>query len=356
MENMIAFIRGIPPAESFPKEKLVECARSAILDHGDQILQYAGSAGYDPLRQWIADKHHTDLDGVILGQGSLQLLDFYIHSNLMPGDLVFVEQPTYDRTLTLFKRAGMNIKGFKLTNGVIDLGEVERSLKGGSIPKAFYVIADFQNPSGALMPLEHRQELLGLAEQYGFLIIEDGPYRHLRYTGEPVPTFHEQDNNHVLHMSSFSKMISPGLRVGYMVGTKGMISLIRQYAEDSCINSSHLNQAVVFEFISNGWLEDHIGSLITLYRSRLNAMLDSLEAYIGDKGEWLEPQGGFFAGLTLNENLSIPDEKTCKAVGLSLSNSQGFFLNGGEKFLRLPFCALNPEEIRTGIQRLASLL
>ena len=120
-----------------------------------------------------------------------------------------------------------------------------------------------------------------------------------------MPTFYELDNRHVLHMSSFSKMISPGLRVGYMVGPEELISSIRQYAEDSCINSSHLNQAVVFEFIRNGWLEDHIESLITLYRSRLNAMLDSLETYIGDKGEWLEPQGGFFAGLTLKKTSSF---------------------------------------------------
>ena len=356
MENTIAFIRGIPPVESFPKEKLVECARTAILDHGDQILQYAGSAGYDPLRQWIAERHDASPDHVILGQGSLQLLDFFIHACLKPGDLVYVEQPTYDRTLTLFKRAGIQIKGFNLINGVIELGEVEGSLRGGEVPKAFYIIPDFQNPSGALMPHGQRQKLIELAEQYDFLVVEDGPYRHLRYSGEPVPTFNELDNSHVLHMSSFSKMISPGLRVGYMVGSKELISSIRQYAEDSCINSSYLNQAVVFEFIRNGWLEGHIEALITLYRSRLNAMLDSLETYIGDKGEWLEPQGGFFAGLTLKKDIVIPDEQTCKAAGLALSNSQGFFLDGGEKFLRLPFCALTPEEIRTGIQRLASLL
>jgi len=250
----------------------------------------------------------------------------------------------------------MRLKGFDLTKGVIDLGEVERSLKDGSIPKAFYVIADFQNPSGALMPLSHRQKLLELADQYGFLIIEDGPYRHLRYAGDAVPTFQELDYRYVLHMSSFSKMISPGIRVGYMVGSAKVIPPIRQYAEDSCINSSHLNQAMVFEFIRNGWLEGHVESLITLYRSRLNTMLDSLQTFIGDKGEWLEPQGGFFAGLTLNENIIFPDAQTCQAAGLALSNSQGFFLNDGERFLRLPFCALTPEEIRTGIQRLAGLL
>jgi DNA-binding transcriptional MocR family regulator len=356
MEKTIAFIRGIPPVESFPKEKLVECTKAAILNHGDQILQYAGAAGYDPLRQWIADKHHSVLESIILGQGSLQLLDFFIHACLRPGDLVYVEQPTYDRTLTIFERAGIKVKGFNLTKGVINLMEVEESLKNGAIPKAFYVIPDFQNPSGAIMPLEQRQKLLGLANQFDFLVIEDGPYRHLRYLGEPVPTFYEQESSHVLHMSSFSKMVSPGLRVGYMVGAEKMISRIRQYAEDSCINSSYLNQAVIYEFIQNGWLEGHIESLISLYRIRLNAMLDSLATYIGKKGEWLEPQGGFFAGLTLKENVSVPDAQTCKAAGIALSNSKGFFINGGEKFIRLPFCALTPEEIRTGIQRLASLL
>ena len=355
MEKTIAFIRGIPPVESFPKEKLIECSKNAILNHGDLILQYAGAAGYDPLRQWIADRHQVDLNGVILGQGSLQLLDFFIHSCLKPGDLVYVEQPTYDRALTLFKRAGMQVKGFNLINGVIDLEAVEDSLNTGELPKAFYVIPDFQNPSGALMPLDQRQKLLGFAKRYDFLVIEDGPYRHLRYSGETVPSFFEQDRGHVLHMSSFSKIISPGLRVGYMAAPETIISNVRQYAEDSCINSSYLNQAVIYEFIFNGWLDSHIESLITLYRIRLNAMLDSLDEFIGNKGEWLKPQGGFFVGLTFDKNVGVPDAQSCKAAGIALSNSQGFFIGGGENFLRLPFCALSPEEIQTGIQRLAQL-
>ncbi len=356
MQKTIAFIRGIPPVESFPKEKLVACARTVILEHGDTILQYAGASGYAPLRQWIADRHQSDPDRVILGQGSLQLLDFFIHACLLPGDLVFVEQPTYDRTLTLFLRAGMKVKGFPLTKGVIDLGEVEESLKSGFVPKAFYLIPDFQNPSGALMPLEHRQRLIELADQYNFLIIEDGPYRHLRYSGVPISTLYEIDSSRILHMSSFSKMISPGLRVGYLLGAKDLISTIRQYAEDSCINASHLNQAMVFEFIRNGWLDPHLESLIALYRNRLNAMLESLETFIGAKGDWIKPQGGFFAGLTLKDECIIPDARACAAAGLALSDSRGFFLNGEENFLRLPFCALTPEEIRTGIQRLARLI
>ena len=356
MEKTIAFIRGIPPIESFPKEKLVECARTAILNHGDLILQYAGAAGYDPLRDWIADKHQVGIDSVILGQGSLQLLDFFIHSCLTPGDLIYVEQPTYDRSLTLFKRAGMRMKGFDLTNGRMDLDAVENSLHNGEVPKAFYVIPDFQNPSGALMPLEQRQRLLSFAKKYDFLVIEDCPYRHLRYSGEPVPTFIEQSQDRTIHMCSFSKMISPGLRVGYMAAPEVITSRIRQYAEDSCINSSYLNQAIVYEFIRNGWLESQIESLLSPYGIRLNTMLESLRTYIGNQGEWLKPQGGFFVGLTLRETASVPDAQTCKTGGIALSNSKGFFIKGGDKFLRLPFCALTPEEIHTGIQRLAKLI
>ena len=356
MEKTIAFIRGIPPAESFPKEKLVECARTAILQHGDLILQYAGAAGFDPLREWIADKHQVGINSVILGQGSLQLLDFFIHSCLTPGDLIFVEQPTYDRSLKLFERAGMRLKGFTLTKGRMDLGAIEDALHGGAVPKAFYVIPDFQNPSGALMSMKQRKKLLSLAKRYDFMVIEDGPYRHLRYSGKPVPAFIEQNQDHVIHMSSFSKMISPGLRVGYMMAPEMIVSSIRQYAEDSCINSSYLNQAIVYEFIRNGWLDIHIEDLLMLYSIRLNAMLESLRTYIGDYGDWLKPQGGFFVGLTLRDSSQVPDAQICKSAGIALSNSKGFFINGGENFLRLPFCALTPEEIQIGIQRLAKLI
>ena len=159
-----------------------------------------------------------------MGQGSLQLLDFFIHACLKPGDLVFVEQPTYDRTLTLFKRAGIQLEGFNLVDGKMDFSVIEKSLRAGAAPKAFYVIPDFQNPSGALMPPDQRQKLLELARQYHFWIIEDGPYRHLRYSGEPVPTFFEQDRDLVMHMSSFSKMISPGMRVGYIAAPDAIAS------------------------------------------------------------------------------------------------------------------------------------
>ena len=250
----------------------------------------------------------------------------------------------------------MKLKGFSLKNGSIDIDEVKDTLKKGIVPKVFYVIPDFQNPSGALMPLAQRQKLLDLAYRYQFMIIEDGPYRHLRYSGDPVPAFFEQDQTKVIHMSSFSKLISPGLRVGYIITPDAITARIRNYAEDSYINSSYLNQAIVHEFIRNGWLESHIESLIALFGARLNAMLDSLRIHIKDKGKWIQPQGGFFVGLDLDGSARLPDADTCRSAGIALSNSNGFFLNGGERFIRLPFCALTPEEIQTGILRLAEIV
>lgn len=356
MKKIISFTRGIPPDESFPKKQLAECARKAILQTGGQTLQYASASGFEPLREWIAEKHKTKRENVLIGQGSLQLLDFFIRSNLNPNDLVFVEQPSYDRSLTLFKRAGIQLKGFPLVNGEIDLNEVEDALQKGFHPKAFYIIPDFQNPSGALMPQGHREKLLNLAGKYNFQIIEDGPYRHLRYSGEPVEPFFDKNPERVVYMSSFSKMISPGLRVGYIIAPANILGSICQYAEDSYINASHLNQVIIYNFIFNGWLDGHISSLLTLYKSRLKAMLNTLQTWMAGRGTWLKPQGGFFVGLTLNPGLHIPEAESCSESGLMLSDSSGFFITGGENFIRLPFCALTPQEIQMGVERLARIL
>ena len=356
MEKIISFTRGIPPDESFPKEKLAECASTAILKNGSQTLQYASAAGYEPLRDWIAEECKTAREKVLIGQGSILLLDFFIHSNLNPNDLVFVEQPSYDRSLTLFKRAGIRLKGFSLVNGEIDMDEVEAALSSGLRPKAFYVIPDFQNPSGALMPKTHRKKLLNLADQYNFLIIEDGPYRHLRYSGNALEQLVEINPSRVVLMSSFSKMVSPGLRVGYMIAPAEITASICQYAENSYINASHLNQAIIYNFILNGWMDDHISSLLTIYKSRLAAMLGALRICMAERGTWLEPEGGFFVGLSLNSGFHIPNAQQCSEAGIVLTNSNGFFLSGGENFIRLPFCALTPEKIEAGIERLAKII
>ena len=356
MADIIAFNRGVPPAESFPKEQLIESARNVISNEGNQILQYGNPLGYEPLREWISNRFNGTPAQVIMGQGSLQLLDIFIKTSLAAGDMVFFEQPTYDRTLTLFRRAGMELKGFTLRNGMMDGDEIEETLRNGIVPKAFYVIPDFQNPSGAEMPLELRKRLIRLAEEFRFLIIEDGAYRHLRYYGQNLPRLIDLNPEHVIHMSSFSKMISPGMRVGFMVAGIEIINRLGKYAEDSFISTNFLNQAIIYDFIQRGLMEDHILFLKDLYQERLKSILFALENHISKSGTWIEPKGGFFTGVNLKQGFKQPDANMLTEKNIVLMASHGFFIEGGDDFIRLPFCALTPAQINEGIKRLAELI
>jgi len=352
IENTIAFNRGVPPPESFPLEQLAECVQHVIMKEGRGVLQYGSAFGYEPLREWIAAYHNVSTDQVIVGQGSLQLLDHLARAWLAPGDLVFTEQPTYDRTLTIFQRAGLRVRGFDLVDGAVDLDAVEADLESGMIPKVFYIIPDFQNPSGALMPASERARLIKLARQYGFLLVEDGPYRQLRYEGKPLPRLQDLGPEQVAHTSSFSKLISPGMRVGYLVGPRELVKILGDFAQQTYISPSCLDQAIAAEFIQRGWMKDHLSALKAIYHPRLRAILRALEEHFSSLASWIQPEGGFFVGLTLNGTLTPPDADNQRAAGILLSDSCGFFLSGGNQFIRLPFCALTPEQIARGIAAL----
>jgi len=356
MTDMITFTRGVPPAESFPNEELIECTRQTIIAHSAQILNYGSAAGYEPLREYIAQQYAVSGEQVVVGQGSLQLLDFLCRISIEKGDSVFVEQPTYDRTLTVFKRAKANLHGFRLVAGQINIEEVEGLLEKGTIPKYFYVISDFQNPNGSVMGITERHALISLARQYGFLIIEDSPYRRLRYEGKPLLSLFEISPDVVIRMSSYSKLVSPGLRTGYIILSKVLAKKLIQFAEDTYVCPSFFNQAVVLEFIERGMLEKQVKKLIHLYRPRLRTILSEMDSCMNEFGEWVKPQGGFFVGLTLNKDIDMLKLSEAISSKLTLSDGHGFFLNGGSHFIRLPFCALTESEITIGIHRLADAI
>ena len=355
--KIIAFTRGVPPPESFPAKQLAICANDALKEEGELVLQYGQAAGYQPLRELLASQAGISAERVIVGQGSLQLLDQVVRLLVKPTDVVLVEQPTYDRTLTLLRRAGAKVIGVDLEEDGISIEYLESELRKGLKPTLFYLIPDFQNPSGCVMSIAKRQRLLELADRFDFLVVEDAPYHSLRYSGTALPSLFELNPAQVLQMSSFSKLISPGLRVGYAILPPVMAAQLIKFAEDTYINSPHLNQAMVYRFIQKGWLDTQLVELKKLYSLRLKSLLSSLNKYMKDKGHWNPPSGGFFTGFTTMRKLEI-DELLGKAerVGLRLSDGRGFFVHGGQNFIRLPFCALTPAEIQTGIQRLAEIL
>jgi 2-aminoadipate transaminase len=357
-KSLIKLTRGVPPAESFPIDQLAECANAVLLEHGDEVLQYGSSRGFPALRALVAQEAGIDENRVIVGQGSLQLQDLCARMLFKPGDLAYAEEPSYDRAVTVLRRAGAQVVGFPLADDGIDVDAVQARLKGGERPVLFYLIPDFQNPSGKVLSQEKRQRIVDLARQYDFWIVEDAPYRKLRYQGEELPALFDLAPDRVLQMSSYSKLISPGLRVGYVILPDPLVDSLAKMAEDTYINASFLNQAIVAEYIRRGWLESNIAGLRNLYEPRLYAMLGALEEHMADLGAWSKPEGGFFVGMTLEADISTDDLLSKgREANLLLTDGRGFFANGGgDNFVRLPFCALTPDEIQEGIARLAEVV
>ncbi len=352
----IVFTRGTPTTDVFSLEEVSSSFRTAIEHYGLEALQYGNSFGFPPLCRWLADRYGVEADQVLTSNGSLQLLDLLCHPLVSPGDVVFTEEPTYDRAIVLLRRHGTQIEGIPLEPDGPDLDQLEAALSR-HFPKFFYIIPDFQNPSGATCSLDKRRRIVELAKLHNFWLVEDTPYRLLRYRGEDEPTLFELAPDRVLHLNSFSKVIVPGTRVGFVVGPKKMVARIARVAEDTYITPGILGQAIVFEYCNSGFLQPQLKRLKTAYVPRLQAALEGLDKHL-PSAQTTRPEGGFFLSLTL------PQAITCNMVrsgaaseNLTLTDGEAFFPNGGgERFLRLPFCAMTPEQIEAGIFRLAEVV
>jgi len=351
--ELIKLTRGVPPAEAFPTQGLIECCAGALKAFGDVLLQYQPAFGFAPLRNALADDAEVKPEQVIVGNGSIQLLAFLAEAVLSPGDTVLVERPSYDRAITTFRRAGLNVVGIPLEDDGAELAAFKEAVRTHA-PQLFYVIPDFQNPTGVTTSLAKREAVSELASRHDFLIVEDIPYRRLRYFGEDVVTFRELAPERVVQLSSFSKLLSPGIRVGWLVGPADLVRRIGKIAEDTYITPNMLGQGIVYEFLRRGWLTENLERLKSLYRPRLQAMLEALERFLPE-GKWFKPQGGFFIGLWLPEGVQAERvAEIAREEGLVLSRSAGFFPDGDpSRFVRLPFCALSEVEIFEAIGRLA---
>ncbi|MBS3791321.1 PLP-dependent aminotransferase family protein [Candidatus Bipolaricaulota bacterium] len=349
----VSFNRGVPATQSLPKGKVSEVAESVLDRYGDSLLQYGSSRGFAPLRKKLADWYEgATSDGVLVGNGSLQILDMIANLYLGPGDTVVVEKPTYDRAITIFNRAGAEVRGVNLEQDGPDIEDLEDLLETHD-PTLLYTIPDFQNPTGISASTKKREELAELTAEHGTLVVEDSPYRKLRYRGEEKPALRSFDTEGVVQISSFSKLVGPGIRVGWVVGNSEIIDELAVYAEDTYITPGLLSQGVVNHLVGEGWLEENVERLIGLYGPRLEATLGSLEEYFPE-ADWVRAQGGFFVGLWLPENTEVNEfYNGAEKENLILSSPEGFFPDrGGEDFVRLPFPALPPGRIEEGIKRL----
>jgi 2-aminoadipate transaminase len=351
--EIINFTRGVPANESFPIDEVIEAAGAILKTNGAAMLQYGSSLGFQPLREWLAEWLGVHVERVLTGNGSLQLIEFLGLHMLRAGDVVFTEAPTYDRTITLLRRHRATVVGIPLEADGPNIEALERALLD-RVPKFFYIIPDFQNPAGATCSGIKRRRIVDLAERYGFLLVEDAPYRLLRYRGHQEPTLYELAPERTLHMGSFTKLIAPGVRTGYMIGDASLITKLARVAEDTYISPGYVAQGITYEWCRRGRLLPQIERLKQLYGPRLDACLAGLDKHMPD-ARATRPDGGFFVSLTLPEGVLTTAVRAQAATrGLNLTDGLAFFPEGGgERFLRLPFCALSPREIDDGIRRLA---
>jgi len=355
-KQVINLTRGVPPTDVFPVDDLIECGETALRRDPSVLLQYSRT-GYPPFHQWLGEQYGVGPEQILTSNSSLEIFFFVSQVLVSPGQRAFVESPSYDRAITLLRRADAELVGIPLEKDGVNLTALEKELEKG-VPALMYVIADFQNPMGVTTSLEKRQRIVALAREYDFWIVEDAPYRRLRYWGEDVPSLWSIAPERVLHMSSFSKLLSPGLRLGYVVGPAEMIATISRWAVDSYIGPVLPTQGMVYEYCRRGLLDSNIDHLKKVYRPRLETILSALDRHI-PQATWTRPEGGFFVSGILPEGNDIVALQTRAGEdGLKLSDGRGFFPNpsDGNRFLRIPFCSLTPEEIEEGVSRLASLL
>src|ERR671912_87341 len=360
--DKIVFTRGVPPPEAFPTEELGACFDVAIRENPGVVLQYGQQPGYVPLREELAGEYGVSPQEILIGNGSLQLQDLLSSYFVKPGAAVYTEQPSYDRAIKTFRRRGARTVGIPLEEDGISVERLEAAL-GREVPAFLYLVPDFQNPAGATLSLEKRRRVVELADQYDFRVIEDIPYRKLRYEGEDLPMLREIDPSHVITMSSFSKLLSPGIRVGFMISPEELVREVTALGEDTYLSPVLPTQAAVAEYLSRGLLEPNVERLKDLYTPRWKAMAGAVRRELPGAQAFI-PSGGFFVSVMLQEDANTQGlVNRAEDAGLVLTPGAAFFADPddggateGDRFVRLPFCAVTPDQIEEGVKRLAGLL
>jgi 2-aminoadipate transaminase len=359
----IGLARGIPTPLMFPEADLIEAARRAIERHGATALNYGEADGFRPLRELLGEQHGVPADQVLITPGSIMAMSFLVQAFRERSPRAAIEVPCYDRMVTLLQRNGVEISTVSRLPGGVDLDAIRGLADAGGPPEFLYTMPSFHNPSGLSMTLEEREALADLAVELELVVVEDDPYGPLRIDGEPQPQLHDllrqRGAEHLaVHLSSFSKTIAPGLRVGYVVGPPWLIGRLRQIALGTYTSPPLLAQAQVYEYLTAGLLEGHLEHVTSLLRERRDALIETLAAEMPDGVTWTRPGGGYFLWLALPETVTARELGARSAQeSVTIVPGDGCYPGpGGEHGARLAFSYPSPEEIRTGASRLAGLV
>ena len=363
LNSIYSFAGGYPSAETFPMEEIRNTMSEVIDKYQGKAFQYGATQGVMELREALAERYGVPVERVQITSSSQQGIDVCTRVLVNPGDVILTSSPSYLGALQSFCSYRADIRGVTHSEDIDTYRAswekvISEALSEGKKIKFLYMIPDFQNPSGESLTMEERRMLVDLARKYGFLIVEDSPYREVRYDGEPVPTMYSLDPDRVIHLGSFSKIFAPGFRLGWALAHPDILDKIYVCKQSLDLCPPIFDQYVAAEFLRSGRLDANLKKTIALYKSKRDLLLRLLEEHMPEGVRWTRPEGGLFLFLTMPEGFDAVKFYD-KALDAGVAYVAGEFFHpdrSGKNTMRLNFSFMSPERITEGIKLLASLL
>ena len=361
---IIPFAAGNPDAASFPIEAVSKISAEIFETAPVTALQYGVTEGYRPLierlTKFVKDRYNIgkDFDSLIVTSGAQQVMDLATKALCDLGDTVICECPSFIGSLNCFRSYGCNLAGVPVEADGMNIEKLEEAIKNATNPRFIYTIPNFQNPSGATMSLEKRRAVYELAKKYGLLILEDNPYGDLRVSGEDIPSIKSFDEDGiVIYAGSFSKLLAPGIRVGYIVAPSPIIAKMTVGKQASDVHTPVFSQMLVDKWMEQNDIEAHIEKIREIYRRKLNLMCDLIDSELGDFVKYVRPEGGLFVWCELPENVNMLEFVTdCIANKVAVVPGSAFMINDEEtNCFRMNFSTPSDEKIVEGMRILGKV-
>ena len=363
--QIISFAGGLPAPELFPVDDIQAAADAVLQENGRIALQYGQTDGWAPLRKQIADRMlikngiSTTPSNILLTAGSQQGLDFAARLFCDKDDIVIMESPSYLGAINAFRASSPRFVEIPTDGDGMIMEELEKVLASSDRVKMIYVIPDFQNPSGRTWPMERRRQFMDIISKYEIPVIEDNPYGDLRFAGETLPSLKSMDEKGlVIYLGTFSKILSPGMRIGWICASDAYIEKFNIIAQGAVLQTATINAMIVSKYMEMFDIDRHIGTILPVYAHRSGLMIDTMKNTFPEEAKFTIPEGGLFTWVELPEYI---DTKAMATEALSRNVAyvpgEGFFPNGGNTWcMRLNYSCMTDERIVEGITSLSEVI
>ena len=365
--EVVSLAGGMPNLQDLPMERLAESAKSLLLNHGAQALQYGSGQGWEPLREQMAEimtYDHiigADPDDIVITTGSQQALDLMAELFIDVGDVVLAESPSYVGALGCFRARQADVVHVDMDADGIIPSALEETIahlrKQGRTIKFLYTIPNFQNPAGVTLSLERRPLIAEICEREHILILEDNPYGLLGFDSDPLPALYSFAPQGVVYLGSVSKMFAPGMRVGWALAPHAIRDKLILASEAAILSPTMFGQMFLSQYLSDYDWYGQVKSFRSMYRERRDAMMSALQEFM-PQCEWTKPAGGFYTWVTLPEGLDAKAmlPRAVRALVAYVSGTAFYYDGRGANHMRLSFCYPTPERIREGVRRLSTVV